>query len=112
MISPSTKEDRIKPGPHASASSGAATTASFKFVLATLISLNLLNYIDRNLLPGAQPLLQKTLGLADSSIGAVSSSFFLAYMLAAPLPGWIGDRFSRRRLVLLSASHTQPASTT
>jgi MFS transporter, Spinster family, sphingosine-1-phosphate transporter len=73
-------------------------------VLATLISLNLLNYIDRNLLPGAQPLLQKTLGLADSSIGAVSSSFFLAYMLAAPLLGWIGDRFSRRRLVLLSVT--------
>ncbi|MGC2402855.1 MAG: MFS transporter [Acidobacteriaceae bacterium] len=102
MTSQPTEEDRIKPGAEISAAGKAATASSVHFVLATLISLNLLNYIDRNLLPGAQPLLQKTFGLADSSIGAVSSSFFLAYMLAAPLLGWIGDRFSRRRLVLLS----------
>jgi MFS family permease len=104
MTSQSTEEDRTKPGPQVSAAAKAATASSVRFVLATLISLNLLNYIDRNLLPGAQPLLQKALGLTDSSIGAVSSSFFLAYMFAAPLLGWMGDRFSRRRLVLLSVT--------
>jgi MFS transporter, Spinster family, sphingosine-1-phosphate transporter len=71
-------------------------------ILATLFACNLLNYIDRNLLPGAQPLLQKTLGITDSKLGALSSSFFAAYMLAAPLLGWLGDKVSRRLLVLIS----------
>jgi len=67
--------------------------------LVALIALNLLNNIDRNLLPGAQPVIQKTLNASDASMGAISSRFFIAYMFAAPLLGWLGDRFPRRILV-------------
>jgi predicted MFS family arabinose efflux permease len=67
--------------------------------LVAVIALNLLNHIDRNLLAGAQPVIQKALQASDSRMGAVSSRFFIAYMLAAPLLGWLGDRFPRRVLV-------------
>jgi MFS family permease len=67
--------------------------------LLTLIALNLLNHVSRNLFAGAQPVIQKAIYASDSTMGAVSSWFFIAYMFAAPLLGWLGDRFPRRILV-------------
>lgn len=67
--------------------------------LLTLIALNLLNHVGRNIFAGAQPVIQKTIHASDSTMGAVSSWFFIAYMFAAPLLGWLGDRFPRRILV-------------
>jgi MFS transporter, Spinster family, sphingosine-1-phosphate transporter len=81
---------------------GRLTRTQVRVAFAVLISLNLLNYLDRHLLPGALPLMQKSMAVGDAQIGALTSWFFVAYMYAAPLLGWLGDRFSRRRLVLLS----------
>lgn len=71
------------------------------FVL--LIGLNLLNYIDRYILPGAQPLIQREYGWNDQQMGALTTALFVTYMLVAPLTGWLGDRFSRKPLIIAGA---------
>ncbi len=76
--------------------------ARIGLILAGLIALNVLDYSDRNLLPGALPVMHRAMGFSDAQIGSLISAFFLAYMWGAPLLGWLGDRFSRPLLVLLS----------
>jgi len=68
--------------------------------LVLLIGLNLLNYIDRYILPGAQPLIQREYGWNDQQMGALTTALFVTYMLVAPLTGWLGDRFSRKPLII------------
>jgi MFS transporter, Spinster family, sphingosine-1-phosphate transporter len=68
--------------------------------LTLLICLNLLNYIDRYILPGAQSLIQKEYGWSDERIGALTTALFVVYMLVAPLTGWMGDRFRRKPLII------------
>lgn len=69
-------------------------------MLAVLTGLNLLNYIDRNALLGVQPLIQKEFHINDTQTGLLTSAFFFCYMFAAPLVGWMGDRFRRKNIVL------------
>ena len=70
-------------------------------MLAVLTGLNVLNYIDRNVLFAVQPLVQKELSLTDTQLGVLTSAFFFSYMFAAPLVGWLGDRFPRRNIVVV-----------
>ena len=63
--------------------------------LVLLIGLNLLNYIDRYILPGEVSLIQKEFHATDQQIGMLTTALFLTYMLAAPLTGWLGDHFRR-----------------
>ncbi|MFP5210353.1 MAG: spinster family MFS transporter [Acidobacteriota bacterium] len=72
-------------------------------VLALLIALNLLNYIDRYILPGAQPLIQSELHATDEQMGALTTALFVFYMCAAPLTGWLGDHFRRKPLIIAGA---------
>ena len=72
-----------------------ATTA-----LVLLTALNFVNYTDRYILPGVQSLVQKEFSLSDQRIGALTLCFFITYMLAAPLTGWLGDRFPRKPLII------------
>ena len=65
-----------------------------------LLALNLLNYIDRYILPGAQPLIQRNFHATDQQMGALTTGLFLVYMFAAPLTGWLGDHFSRKPLII------------
>ena len=68
-----------------------------------LLGLSLLNYIDRYLLPGTQPLVQHEFGLTDQQLGALTTALFVTYMLTAPLTGWLGDRFRRKPLIVAGA---------
>jgi MFS transporter, Spinster family, sphingosine-1-phosphate transporter len=68
--------------------------------LSLLVCLNLLNYIDRYILPGTQSLIQKEYGWSDERIGALTTAFFAVYMLVAPLTGWLGDRYNRKPLII------------
>jgi MFS transporter, Spinster family, sphingosine-1-phosphate transporter len=71
--------------------------------LLLLIALNLLNYIDRYILPGAQALIQKEYNWNDQQMGALTTGFFFTYMLVAPLTGWLGDRLPRKPLIIAGA---------
>lgn len=68
-----------------------------------LLALNLLNYIDRYILPGAQPLIQHEFHSSDQQIGALTTAFFFTYMLVAPLSGWLGDWLPRKPLIIIGA---------
>lgn len=68
--------------------------------LTLLTTLNLVNYLDRYVLPGVQPLIQQDFHITDDQVGALSSAFFFVYMFAAPLMGWMGDRWSRKPLLI------------
>lgn len=72
--------------------------------LATLSSLNLLNYADRFVISSLLPFLQKPqaeggLGLDDAQSGWLHSAFILAYTLVAPAFGLLADRVHRLHLL-------------
>jgi MFS family permease len=69
-----------------------------RVVLAILLAVNLLNYIDRQVLYAVFPLVKADLQLSDTSLGLLGSAFMLSYMIIAPLFGWIGDRNNRAHL--------------
>jgi MFS transporter, Spinster family, sphingosine-1-phosphate transporter len=71
--------------------------------LLLLIALNLLNYIDRYILPGELSLIQREFHSTDHQMGALTTALFLFYMIAAPLTGWLGDRFPRKPLIIAGA---------
>ena len=76
-------------------------------VLATLIlliGLNLLNYIDRYIVSGEVQPIQHEFHATDQQMGALSTAFFFVYMFAAPLTGWLGDRFRRKPLIIAGAT--------
>ncbi|MGA2219196.1 MAG: MFS transporter [Terracidiphilus sp.] len=71
--------------------------------LVLLIGLNLLNYIDRYILPGEVSLIQREFHATDAQMGALTTGMFVFYMLAAPLTGWLGDRYRRKPLIMAGA---------
>jgi len=71
--------------------------------LLLLIALNLLNYIDRYILPGEVSLIQREFHSTDQQMGALTTALFLFYMVAAPATGWLGDRFRRKPLIIAGA---------
>jgi MFS family permease len=72
--------------------------------LALLTSLNLLNYIDRNVLFAVQPLIQLEFKINKTQVGYLTSAFLICYMLAAPFTGPLARKYSRRRIIALGAA--------
>jgi MFS family permease len=68
--------------------------------LALLIALNLLNYIDRYILPGEVTLIQREFHWTDQQMGWLTTALFAVYMIVAPLTGWLGDHFRRKPLII------------
>ena len=75
--------------------------ASPAALLSVLTFVNLLNYVDRQILYAIFPAVQADLGLADSQLGLAASAFIVVYMLVTPVAGYLGDRL--RRLPLIGA---------
>jgi multidrug resistance protein len=71
--------------------------------LITLTALNLLNYVDRNVLFAVQPLIQDEFHLTKTQIGYLTSAFLGFYMVAAPFVGPLADRYSRKLIIVLGA---------
>jgi MFS family permease len=71
--------------------------------LLVLTALNFINYIDRSILFAVQPLIQHEFRLTDEKVGALSSAFFIFYMVAAPFIGPLSDRVPRRTIIILGA---------
>src|ERR1700730_13811441 len=71
-----------------------------RFALALLLAINLFNYIDRQILAALEPNIRATFFSggdvnAMTKTGALGSVFLITYMLAAPILGFLADRFSR-----------------
>ena len=71
--------------------------------LILLTTLNLLNYVDRNVLFAVQPLVQEEFHLTNTQIGYLTSAFLLCYMCAAPFVGPLADRYSRKLIIVFGA---------
>jgi MFS family permease len=67
--------------------------------LALLFGVNFLNYIDRYVIAAVVPLIQKEFHLGDAAAGLIGSMFMIAYVVASPLTGPLGDRWPRRFLI-------------
>ena len=76
---------------------------SMRRIFWILFLLNLFNYMDRQVLYAVFPLLQTDLHLADWQLGSLASIFMIVYICYAPVMGVLGDRFSRTRLIGISA---------
>src|SRR5512140_3776836 len=69
-----------------------------RYALGLLLAVNLLNYIDRQVLFAVFPLIKIDLRLSGTALGFLGSAFMFSYLLFAPLFGWLGDQWSRTRL--------------
>jgi MFS transporter, Spinster family, sphingosine-1-phosphate transporter len=70
-----------------------------KRLLILLASINLLNYMDRYVVPSVAVQMGGEFSLSRAQVGSLMSVFLIVYMLAAPVFGFLGDRYSRPRLV-------------
>ncbi len=70
--------------------------SSPRAVLALLLAVNILNYIDRQIVYALLPLLQRDLALSDLQSGSLASAFMIVYMLAAPPIAWLADSRGRK----------------
>lgn len=71
------------------------------WALGVLTAINLLNYLDRYVVPPLVPNLKAAMGLSDGQIAWLVPAFMLVYMLTAPLFGAWGDRGSRTRPIAI-----------
>lgn len=74
-----------------------------RLALLLLLSINLFNYIDRQVLAAVEPDIRNEYLAGDpdakTKTGLLSTAFLVSYMLLSPLFGWFGDRFSRWLLI-------------
>lgn len=61
-----------------------------------------LNYADRQAVFAMFPALKSSLDLTDKQLGLVGATFLWVYAFGCPIAGQLGDRFSKRLLVVLS----------
>jgi len=69
--------------------------------LGVLTTINLLNYLDRYLVPPLVPELERSLGISHANAGWLWPAFMVVYMIAAPIFGAWGDRGSRTRPIAI-----------
>src|SRR2546430_14538392 len=67
-----------------------------RYVLALMVGINLLNYMDRWVAASAGPLIEKELGISDSLFGPLGTAFLFVYAIAAVPFGHWGDRGVRK----------------
>ncbi|XP_068025347.1 LOW QUALITY PROTEIN: protein spinster homolog 3-like [Melanerpes formicivorus] len=65
-------------------------------IAAVLCYGNLINFMDWFIVPGILLDVQKYFDLSDGDTGLLQTVFILCYMLAAPLFGYLGDRYNRK----------------
>jgi predicted MFS family arabinose efflux permease len=68
-------------------------------LLLLLTGINLVNYMDRYVVAAILEPLGKELHLSDAQLGRLTFVFIAVYMCAAPVFGYLADRFHRPRLV-------------
>ncbi|GFO63333.1 MFS transporter [Geomonas paludis] len=69
-----------------------------RYALGLLLAVNLLNYIDRQVLFAVFPLIKADLSITDTELGLLGSAFMVSYMVIAPVFGWLGDHWDRVKL--------------
>jgi MFS family permease len=86
----------IRPTARTQAPTQAALLVAFMWVAYFL------NYCDRQVVFSLFPVLKSDLGFTDTQLGLTGSLFLWVYGIGCPIAGQIGDKFSKRLLVILS----------
>src|SRR6185503_6390185 len=58
----------------------AVTPGRARYALGVLFTINLFNYIDRQVISGVLPLVQQDLRLSDTGLGWLASAFMILYL--------------------------------
>lgn len=66
-----------------------------------LTVVNLLNYVDRYIVQAVEPRITEEFSLTNTQAGYIVSAFVLGYFIFSPIFGYLGDRFDRRRVMVL-----------
>lgn len=75
----------------------------YKWILVgMLFVISGLNYADRTALSSVLSVLRADLGLTDVQLGVAASAFFWVYAIGIAVSGFIADRVSRSRLIVVS----------
>lgn len=70
--------------------------------LVLLTAMNVVNYLDRYILPSVQEQIKGEFHISDDQIGTLTFWFMIAYMCASPVTGWLGDRFPRKPMIVVA----------
>lgn len=68
-------------------------------LLTILTGLNLLNYLDRFVLNAVRTPLANEFNISYGDSGRAFTAFMVGYFITSPFFGYLGDRFSRKRLI-------------
>jgi len=73
--------------------------APMKFLLI-LTGINLFNYLDRYILAAVVGPMKAELLLTDAEVGRLSTVFMIGYIIFCPLFGYLGDKITRKWLII------------
>ena len=93
-------QSRLKDHPQKGPDPTSASSSYKWWVVFMLWFVCFFNYADRQALSGVAPELKEEFGFSNDEMGLIGSAFMWVYAAAAPLAGFIGDRFRRKDLVL------------
>lgn len=75
------------------------TTRWAIITFAVLFSMNLLDYLDRNILMAMEPQIKGEFGIKNAQWGLLTTIFLVSYSVVSPAMGWLGDRYRRTWLL-------------
>ncbi|XP_046916612.1 protein spinster homolog 1 isoform X2 [Dermatophagoides farinae] len=73
-------------------------------IVTLLVVINLINYMDRFTIAGVLNDIQTYFDINDATGGLLQTSFIVSYMIFSPLFGYLGDRYSRKYIILFGVS--------
>lgn len=71
-------------------------------VVALLCVVGALNYLDRNMIMTMRTSLVAAVPMTDAQFGLLTSVFLWVYGILSPFAGFLADRFSRSRVIIVS----------
>ncbi|KAM9370660.1 protein spinster homolog 3-like [Phaethornis superciliosus] len=86
---------QVRQGPLVSVSRNGPKKREY-VIAAVLCYVNLINFMDWFIIPGILLDIQEYFKLSDGDTGLLQTVFILCYMLAAPIFGYLGDRYNRK----------------
>ena len=72
------------------------------YALGVLFAVNLVNYVDRQVMYAVFEPVKAAFALSDARLGVLGAAFMWVYLLAAPLVGPLGDRYARRDIITVA----------
>lgn len=78
------------------------STSQAWLVVALLCVVGCLNYLDRNMLTTMRQSIVAAVPMTDAQFGLLTSVFLWVYGILSPFAGFLADRFSRSRVIIIS----------